>query len=47
MSKLIRTSVGALESHFERLSTGRYRRRLRRRRTSQPTPGGSTPLKAA
>ena len=47
MSKLIHTSTGALESHFERLATGRYRRRLRRRRSSRPTPGGSTPLKAA
>ena len=47
MSKLIHTPAGALESHFERLSSGRYRRRLRRRRSSRPTPGGSSPLKAA
>lgn len=47
MSKLIHTPAGALDSHFERLSSGRYRRRLRRRRSSRPTPGGNTPLKAA
>lgn len=47
MHKLIRTAPGALDSHFERLSSGRYRRRLRNRRASRPTPGGSTPLKAA
>jgi hypothetical protein len=47
MSKLVHTAPGALDSHFERLSSGRYRRRLRRRRSSRPTPGGSTPLKAA
>lgn len=47
MSKLIHTAAGALDSHFDRLSTGRYRRRLRRRRSSKPTPGGSSPVKAA
>lgn len=47
MSKLIRTSPGALEPHFERLSSGRYRRRLRSRRAPRHTPGGNTPLKAA
>ncbi len=46
MSKLIRTANSALDSHFQRLSSGRYRRRLRRRAPSQ-TPGGSAPLKAA
>lgn len=47
MSKLIHTPAGALDSHFERLSSGRYRRRLRRRRAPRQTPGGSAPLKAA
>lgn len=46
MSKLIHTATGALDSHFQRHSTGRYRRRLRRRAPRQ-TPGGSAPLKAA
>lgn len=47
MSKLIRTAPGALEPHFERLSSGRYRRRLRSRRAPRQTPGGNAPLKAA
>jgi len=47
MSKLIHTAAGALDGHFARLATGRYRRRLRRRASSRPTPGGNKPLKAA
>lgn len=47
MSKLIRTAPGGLEPHFERLSSGRYRRRLRHRRAPRQTPGGNAPLKAA
>ena len=46
MYKLIRTAPGALEPHFERLSSGRYRRRLRNRRAPRTPRGGHAPIKA-
>ncbi|MGE5624925.1 MAG: hypothetical protein ACM3ZT_05200 [Bacillota bacterium] len=45
--KLIHTASSALEGRLHRLHSGRYRRRLRNRRSPAPTPSGSTPKKAA
>ena len=45
--KLIHTPSSALEGAFHRLHSGRYRRRLRSRRSPAPTPKGSTPKKVA
>ena|SRR5579863_526425 len=45
--KLIHTSRSALDAGFQRLHSGRYRRRLRSRRAQGPTPNGTTPKKAA
>jgi len=45
--KLIHTASSALEGRFHRLHSGRYRRRLRSRRSPAPIPSGTTPKKAA
>jgi hypothetical protein len=48
--KLIHTAPSApsaLDGRYQRLHSGRYRRRLRSRRAQGPTPNGTTPKKAA
>lgn len=45
--KLIRTAPSAVDGLFQRFHSGRYRRRLRNRRTPAPSPLGTHPKKAA